>query len=115
MKRIFIYLILSYLILVTCTFGEESSATKAYIDPGFELCLKLYPRNKEILNPMVPRISAQTALKLSLEGKALFFAAGSANEPLIPGAINITGPMLENPPIEFLRAHGDKMAIIYCA
>ena len=36
-------------------------------------CLKLYPRNKEIVNPMVPRISAKSAFNLYNRGEGNIF------------------------------------------
>ena len=112
MKKILIYLIFICSILVTYSFGEEESAT--YIHPTFKLLLTLEPRKADIVNPMVPRISAKSAFNLYIEGKAIFFGAGQTKEGMIPGGIIMNGELMENPPIKFLRKHEDKLIVIYC-
>jgi hypothetical protein len=108
-------IILLAFLLVSVVFGNTRSEEKrAYIDPGFELLLKLYPRNKEIVNPMVSRISAKTAFGLYGGGKAIFFAAGGESQALIPGAIRLTGPMEDDPPLRFLKENENKIIVIYC-
>lgn len=114
-NRHYLYFILLFVVQVCITGGVvRAEEERDYIDPGFKLLLKLYPRSAKIVNPMVPRISAQTALKLYNEGKAIFFSAGSELQPLIPGAIRITEPLIENPPIRFLKEHEDRIVVIYC-
>lgn len=100
--------------LVLCGLKRVISAEekKVYIHPSFELCLKLYPRPDEIVNPMVPRIDAKSAFNLYKEGRAIFFAAGSSHQALIPGSTHVNH--LEDPPIEFLKKHANRMIVIYC-
>ena len=116
-NKVYFYFILFYFFaLAITTGGVWAEENKIYIHPSFELCLKLYPRNKEIVNPMVPRISAKSAFNLYREGKAIFFAAGSDKQALIPRAIRVNGQngFEENPPIKFLRGHENKLVVIYC-
>jgi hypothetical protein len=116
-NKVYFYFILFYFFaLAITTEGVLAEEKKVYIHPSFELCLKLYPRNKEIVNPMVPRISAKSAFNLYREGKAIFFAAGSDKQALIPGAIRINegNGLFENPPIKLLREHENKIYVIYC-
>ena len=115
-SRHYFYFILLFLLQACFTGGlVGAEEKKVYIHPSFELCLKLYPRNKEILNPMVPRISAKSAFNLYTEGKAIFFYAGANRLKLIPGAILIVEELNENPPMELLRKYENRIAVIYCA
>jgi len=83
----------------------------------FKYLLEKYPRNEKIYNAMVPRISAEQAIKLYKEGKAIFFFAGSDERSLIPGAIHIDekSRLLKNPPPKnFLNKYKNKHFVIYC-
>ena len=117
-NKVYFYFILFYFFAVAITTGGvRAEENKIYIHPSFELCLKLYPRENKIVNPMVPRISVKSAFNLYKERKAIFFYAGNAKRNMIFGAIminNVNG-LTENPPIEFLRKHEDKMFVIYCS
>jgi hypothetical protein len=115
-NRGYFYFIFLFLLPACLTGGlVGAEEKKGYIHPSFELCLKLYPRNEKIVNPMVPRISAKSAFNLYREGKAIFFATGSIHSPLIPGAIRAIGSLVDNPPMKFLQEHEDKMIVLYCA
>jgi hypothetical protein len=116
-SRHYFYFILLFLFQACFTGGlVGAEEKKVYIHPSFELCLKLYPRNKEIVNPMVPRISAKSGFNLYREGKAIFFYAGMQKLNMIPGAImiNDVNGLIENPPIKFLKGHENKLFVIYC-
>ena len=112
-NKVYFYFTLFYFFaLAITTWGVWAEEKKVYIHPSFELCLKLYPRKDEIVNPMVPRISAKSAYNLYKEGKAIFFAAGSSRQALIPGSTHVNH--LEDPPIEFLKKHANRLIVIYC-
>lgn len=114
-NKIYFYFILcSFFVIFVTPVVIWAETKKVYIHPSFELCLKLYPRNKEIVNPMVPRISAKSALKLYMERKAIFFLAGGTKQALIPGAILLSKDMIENPPVKFLKKHENSIVAIYC-
>ena len=54
-----------------------AKSNKNYIHPTFKTLLQMYPRNHKIVNPMVPRISAEHAYNLYITSKAILCAAGS--------------------------------------
>jgi hypothetical protein len=85
---------------------------EGFIDPSFKLLLELYPRNKPIVNPMVPRLNAKLAFNLYLERKAIFFYAGTDAGQAIPGAIMVNTESAI--PIDILNRNQHKYRIIYC-
>ncbi len=112
MKR-YITIIICYL-SVSCIFVNSYAASNS-INPSFKFLLTQYPRNKEIIRPMVPRISAKLALKYYQNGKAIFIAAGpAAIKANLPLAISLLNKYIENPPKGFFKKHKGKLIIIFC-
>lgn len=104
-----------FFMLQMCIAGGvlRAEEKKVYIHPSFELCLKLYPRNNEIVNPMVPRISAESAKSFYGSGGAVFIAAGGgAVNAKLPGAIPLTNTLQQDP--SRLRKFNDKVIILFC-
>lgn len=96
--------------------ATSSQTTQKAIHPSFKLLLEMYPRKKDIVNPMVPRVHAKTAYNLYLKGQALFFAAGSVKQARFPGVILINEPngLFFNPPLHLINQNQGKALLIYC-
>lgn len=93
--------------------GESSAGKRVSIHPSFQALLVMYPRNVQIVNPQVPRISPQTALNYYGSGRAIFIAAGGgAIQAGLPGAISLTS-RLQRDPSRLLKLR-DKLIIIFC-
>lgn len=72
---------------------------KISMHPSFRVLLQQYPRNEKIINPQVPRISAEVAYEWYRTNKALFFATGGmAIKANLPRAIPLEGELLERLP-----------------
>ena len=113
-SREYFYFILLFLVQACLTGGPVGAEEKKpYIHPSFELCLKLHPRDKEIVNPMVPRISAESAKTMYGTAAAIFIAAGgSAINAKLPGAIPLTHTLQQDP--ARLKKFNDKFIILFC-
>jgi hypothetical protein len=114
-NREYFYFILLFLVQACLTGGPVGAEEKkVYIHPSFELCLKLYPRADEILNPMVPRISAERAKVLYDTGGAIFVAAGeNAVRAKLPGAIPLTHTLERD--LSGLKKFRGKFIILFCS
>ena len=109
---IFIFLFLPLACLTGSSVGAEEK--KVYIHPSFELCLKLHPRDDEIINPMVPRISPESANVLYDTGGGIFIAAGAnAINAKLPGAIPLRRSLELDP--SRLRRFKGKFIILFCS
>jgi hypothetical protein len=114
-KTLFIF---ATAILVFPILAEVDSNTKSknYIHPSFALLLKMYPRSKPIINPQVPRISAQVAYPLYLNADAVFFSAGNlAHAHMVPGTIPLPEGKETSPSIiRKLKSIKEKPIILFC-
>ena len=116
MKHIMIS-IMSGLLIIACVIEVYSQTKrKARIHPTFSALLKTYPRNKPILNPEVPRISAKIAHNFYLANSAVFFSTGNlAHNHKIPRTYALPeGKETHNSIIKKVKRIKNKIIILYC-
>lgn len=100
--------------LVAIMTFTDCNAKEVNIHPTFKALLIGYPRDKQIIRPMVPRISPEFALELYRSNGAVFFGAGNKDLAIFPGVTLIYKTKhCENPPVKKLNAM-KKMIVIYC-
>jgi hypothetical protein len=105
------------LISVNLVLGETKSK-KFRIHPTFKHLLITQPRKSKIVNPMVPRMSAQNVLQLYVAKKAIIFAVAQDNLNLgvIDGAIPLNREKEMAPSvIKKLKKIKNKYIILYCS
>jgi len=113
MKKLLIFVILICFVMVPNVDAKNGAKKKIRLHPSFAFLLKTQPRDKEIINPMVPRISAKSALSLYRTKRAIFIAAGGmAVKAKLPGAIPMT-PSLHKNPMRLKKIKG-KIIVIFC-
>ena len=111
--KIFVILLVSF----TIAFIDNSEGIagirmqSSTIHPTFKSLLIKYPRDKEIVNPQVPRIDAKLALNLYRSAAAIFIAAGEAAvKASLPGAIPLE--QIKDP--KKLKQIKHKLIILFC-
>lgn len=116
MKRLSIALMAILVILSGVMEVSSDTRRKTYIHPTFAALLRIYPRNKPILNPQVPRISPQLAYNLYLQNKAVFFSTGNlAHGHNIPGTYPLPeGKEMQDSIIRKVKRIKNKYIILYC-
>jgi hypothetical protein len=115
MKRFITLIVTAMITLGISQLAQAAQTTRSRdsIDPSFKLLLTLRPRKADIVNPMIPRISAETAKQFYGSGKAVFIAAGEmAIKAKLPGAISLTESLRVDP--SGLRIHADKLILLFC-
>jgi hypothetical protein len=110
-----ILIVIMLFCLVNPSIGMAQSDKKK-IHPTFLKLLKTQPRNKKIMYPLVPRISAKNAYYLFSQKKAVLFGVGlNMTEPILGATVlslkNEMNPQLINK----LKAVKDKYILVFCA
>ena len=116
MKKTLFVLTTAVLLLPILAEVDSNTKSKNLIHPSFAVLLKMYPRNKPIINPQVPRISARVAYSLYLKGAAVFFSAGNlAHAHMVPGTFPLPEGKETSPPIiRKIKSIKDKPIIVFC-
>lgn len=116
MKKLLVFVILISLIMVPNVDAKNGAKKKTRMHPSFAFLLKTQPRDREIKNPMVPRISAEDAYGLYKTNQAIFIAVGEGTAKLgILGAIPMRDEQVASSSVvKKLKKLKNKYIIIYC-
>ena len=116
MKKFLVFF--TALLLSLTTFVINSTAKeKTYIHPTFKNLLITDPRDEEIVNPMVPRISASTALNLVKNNQALVIAVAGDNirQHTVIGAIKVPKKKELDPSLLNKLKKMNKYILLFCS
>lgn len=121
MKKIMVIMFVICLLFPSIVQAEIGSKKNTrYIHPTFKTLMLTHPRKAKIVNPMVPRISAEQTYHLYITKQAILFAAGSiARNYNLAGAINIGGKKYKDPAFinklkQLQKKYPKKLFILFC-
>jgi len=98
--------------------GEKAKTNNKQIHPSFLHLLKTNPRNKKILYPSIPRVSAKQAYHLFVNKKAVLFGVGFGMNKnyTILGTIKIPDHRRMNPNLlKKLKKIKNKYILVFCS
>lgn len=111
MKKIIALSLVFILVFPAISLAQKQKKYK--IHPSFLRLLKQYPRDKDILYPMVPRVSADEAYAMFISNKAVLIDVG-AREWRILGAKKLNMDYKNPKLIRKLKTIKNKFILLFC-